>query len=70
MKEQSKTSKVNTVLLVIILVVNVVFGGITMMATLETNQDIVKIAEHLDSQAEVFAKMGNTFDQIQKDIDQ
>lgn len=41
-----------------------------MMATLETNQDIVKIAEHLDSQAEVFAKMSNTFDQIQKAIAQ
>lgn len=41
-----------------------------MMATLETNQDIVKIAKHLDSQAEVFAKMNTTFDQLQKAIAQ
>lgn len=70
MKEQAKPSRVNTVLLVIILVLNLVLGGITMMATLETNQDIVKIAKHLDSQAEVFAKMNTTFDQLQKAIAQ
>lgn len=38
------------------------------MVTMETNQDIVKIAEHLDSQASVFKQLESTMAALEKAV--
>ncbi len=69
MKEQTKPSKVNTVLLVIIILLNLAIGWVVIGTTLDTNARVAGIEDHMVKQTDLFQRLQDVFEEFGSEIE-